>query len=82
MVLASERAAQAINRTYPTAVDLFSGAGGLTLGLRLARFRVLGAVEINDLAAATYRSNFRSIRLWHMDIKELSVARVLRELDL
>lgn len=67
---------------YPTAVDLFSGAGGLTLGLRLARFRVVGAVEVSELAADTYRSNFPAIRLWKMDIRELSIARVLHELDL
>jgi len=69
-------------RDYPTAVDLFSGAGGLTLGLRWARFEVLGAVEIDPLAAETYRANFPGIRLWEMDIQDLSVARVLRELDL
>ncbi len=67
---------------YPTAVDLFSGAGGLTLGLRRARFRVLGAVEVDPLAAETYRSNFTSVHLWEMDIRRLSVARVMRELAL
>ena len=68
--------------SYPTAVDLFSGAGGLTLGLRWARFKVLGAVELNSLAAETYRSNFPRVRLWEMDIRDLPVARVRRELDL
>jgi DNA (cytosine-5)-methyltransferase 1 len=69
-------------RKYPTAVDLFSGAGGLTLGLRWARFKVLGAVEIDSLAAETYRANFPGIRLWEVDIQSLSVAKMLRELDL
>jgi DNA (cytosine-5)-methyltransferase 1 len=69
-------------RRYPTAIDLFSGAGGLTLGLRRARFKVLGAVEIDKLAAETYRSNLPGVRLWETDIRELSVARVLRELGL
>lgn len=67
---------------YPTAIDLFSGAGGLTLGLRRARFRVLGAVEVDPLAAETYRSNFTSVHLWEMDIRRLSVARMMRELAL
>lgn len=66
----------------PTAIDLFSGAGGLTLGLRWARFRVLAAVEVDALAAETYRANFPKVHLWEMDIRTLSVARVLRELDL
>ena len=70
------------NRKYPTAIDLFSGAGGLTLGLRRARFKVVGAVEVSELAAATYRSNFRDVSLWNIDIQKLSVARVLRELDM
>src|SRR5438270_13907426 len=70
------------DRRYPTAIDLFAGAGGLTLGLRWARFRVLGAVEIDPLAAETYRANFPTVSLWEMDIRRLSVARVLRELNL
>lgn len=67
---------------FPTAIDLFSGAGGLTLGLRRARFKVLGAVEVEPLAAETYRSNFPSVKLWELDIRTLSIARVLRELKL
>jgi DNA (cytosine-5)-methyltransferase 1 len=67
---------------YPTAIDLFAGAGGLTLGLRWARFRVVGAVEIDSLAAESYRANFPTVHLWEMDIRELSISRVLRELGL
>lgn len=39
-------------------VDLFSGAGGLTLGLRDAGWRPLLAVDSWADAVATYRSNF------------------------
>lgn len=74
--------ASSSSRRFPTAIDLFAGAGGLTLGLRWARFKVLAAVEIDLLAAETYRSNFPGVRLWETDIRRLSVARVLRELDL
>lgn len=69
-------------KQWPTAIDLFSGAGGLSLGLRQARFRVLGAVEKDSLAAETYRANFPRVVLWEMDIRKLSIARVLRDLDL
>ncbi len=69
-------------RRYPTAIDLFSGAGGLTLGLRWARFKVLGAVEIDPVAAETYRSNFPGVKLWETDIRSLAIARVRRELNL
>lgn len=70
------------SRRWPTAIDLFSGAGGLTLGLRQACFKVVGAVEIDDLAAETYRDNFPRVHLWEMDVRDLTVARVLRELQL
>lgn len=66
----------------PTAVDLFAGCGGLTVGLKRAGFSVRGAVEINPLAAKTYRANHRSVVLWRRDIRELSADRVLRRLRL
>lgn len=41
-----------------TAVDLFCGAGGMTLGLERAGIRVLGALDSWDPAVRTYRENF------------------------
>lgn len=41
----------------PLAVDLFAGAGGLSLGLHMAGWRVAVAVEWDANAAATYRHN-------------------------
>lgn len=41
----------------PTAIDLFCGAGGLSLGLRLGGFSVVGAVDNDDVAVRTYRDN-------------------------
>lgn len=65
-----------------TAIDLFAGAGGLSLGLRRAGFQVLGAVELDDLAAATYAMNHRGTKLWTCDIRDLSPASVARTLRL
>jgi DNA (cytosine-5)-methyltransferase 1 len=65
-----------------TAIDLFSGAGGLTLGLKKAGFRVLAGVEINPIAASTYRANHPDIKLFECDIKNLSRKDLLRGLSL
>lgn len=39
------------------AIDLFAGAGGLSLGLHLAGIDIVGAVEIDSHACETYRHN-------------------------
>lgn len=51
------------------AVDVFSGAGGLTLGLKRAGFRVAAAVEIEDHAFATYKTNHPEVRAIKQDIR-------------
>jgi DNA (cytosine-5)-methyltransferase 1 len=65
-----------------TAIDLFCGAGGLSLGLRQAGFEVLGAVEISELAARTYRLNHRTTTVWQQNIRSLGPQTVLTALDL
>lgn len=65
-----------------TAIDLFSGAGGLTCGLKQAGFRVLTGVEINSLAARTYRANHPDAGLVEADIRTLSPHAVMESLNL
>jgi DNA (cytosine-5)-methyltransferase 1 len=60
----------------PLAIDLFSGAGGLTRGLRDAGFSVIGAVEKDALAAESYRSNFPRVRMWESDIRDVTGAEI------
>ncbi|UFS67418.1 DNA cytosine methyltransferase [Paracoccus denitrificans] len=42
----------------PVAVDLFAGAGGMSLGFEQAGFDVVAAVEIDPVHAATHEFNF------------------------
>lgn len=60
-----------------TAIDLFSGAGGLTLGLKQAGFRVLAGVELEDVPANTFRENHPDVLCIHKDIQILGVAELL-----
>src|SRR6201999_662241 len=64
----------------PKAIDLFSGCGGLTLGLSQAGFRVVGAVEVDSLAVETYKANHENVYVWPKDIRKISVASVMRRL--
>jgi site-specific DNA-cytosine methylase len=61
----------------PTVIDTFSGCGGSSLGLHLAGYDERLAVEWDNKAAATYRSNFPDVPLYHGDIKELSPDRAV-----
>ena len=65
-----------------TAVDLFCGAGGLTVGLRRAGFAVLGAIDVEPLAVRAYRANHPETAIWQGDIRRLDPARMRRLLGL
>ena len=56
----------------PIGIDLFSGAGGMTLGARMAGIEVVYAVENCPVAASTYRNNFPSVPLFVGDIRSLT----------
>lgn len=49
-----------MRRGHPTVVDLFAGAGGLSLGLKQAGWETRVACEFDPSACNTYRANFRS----------------------
>ena len=61
------------NDSRYTAVDLFAGAGGMTLGLRQAGFDVVGAIEIDSLAAETYGLNHPKTRIVNSDIRNVDL---------
>lgn len=45
-------------RMRPIGIDLFSGAGGMSLGFEQAGFDVVAAVEIDPIHSATHQRNF------------------------
>lgn len=65
-----------------TAIDLFCGAGGLTEGLKQAGFQVLAGVEINPIAASTYKLNHPEVACFEVDIKKLSTEILLNRLNI
>ena len=66
-------------RTWPTAIDLYSGSGAATDALKAAHFRVVAAVDNDPGACATYRLNHPRVRLYEIDIKELDPTVILRD---
>lgn len=66
----------------PAALDLFSGAGGLSLGLKKAGFTVIGAVDNDGTSMKTYRANHPDVRLWEQDLADLPAEEVRDELGL
>lgn len=59
------------------AIDLFSGCGGLTQGLKDAGFTVGVAVEIDALAAETYAANHPDVNLFNADIRDISSSEIM-----
>jgi DNA (cytosine-5)-methyltransferase 1 len=54
------------------AIDLFSGAGGLSWGLEAAGFHSLLAVEQDKWAAQTYKANLSRAEVITRDLEEFS----------
>lgn len=63
-------------------VDLFCGAGGLTLGLQQAGWRTAAAVEYDPAACLTYRRNFPKVRLIEGDVRAVEFGSFAGKIDL
>ena len=55
-----------------TAIDLFAGAGGLSLALQDSGYKILMANEINPRFAETHKYNFPNVPLIQKDINEVT----------
>ena len=67
-----------IRLTKPLAIDLFCGAGGLSLGLKNAGFKVVSAVEIDKEVAKTYAANHPETKLIIKDIRKVNAEELLK----
>lgn len=69
-----------LNVTEFTAIDLFSGSGAFTQGLKTEGFMILAAVDIDSVACRTYRANHPEVRLVEDDIRRISAIALRDEL--
>lgn len=60
----------------PVGIDLFSGAGGLSLGFEQAGFDVAAAVEIDPIHAAVHKYNFPECAVMPRSVVGLSGAEI------
>jgi DNA (cytosine-5)-methyltransferase 1 len=73
------RSPESIRRSgQPTAVDLFSGAGGITLGLINSGFNVVYCADVDAACEATHRRNFPKIPFVREGIEKIRGAEILR----
>ncbi len=73
------RRAELLRRSsLPNAVDLFSGAGGITLGLANAGFNVVYCADLDAGCEATHKRNFPSIPFQRMAVQDVRGADILK----
>jgi len=68
------------NKTY-IAIDLFSGCGGLSEGMKQAGFKVLVGIENDPYATDCYSVNHPETVLFNKDIKKLKIREIKKLLN-
>jgi DNA (cytosine-5)-methyltransferase 1 len=61
-------------------IDLFSGAGGMSEGLKMAHFITKFAFEIDEVAALTYKLNHNKTKVYTQDIRTVKTDEIKRAL--
>lgn len=60
-------------------IDIFSGAGGLSLGAEMAGISITTAIEINPYAAKTFQRNHKGVNVLQGDIQDISPKTLLSD---
>ena len=63
----------------PTCIDLFCGAGGMSLGFEEAGFDIVAGVEIDPVHANVHTFNFPNCTVYRQDISELTGETFLKD---
>lgn len=66
------------NNNIPRVIDLFSGVGGMSLGVARAGFELAAAVELDDIAIKTHAVNFPGSNHLHWDISQTTGSALLK----
>lgn len=61
-------------------IDLFSGAGGLSLGFEQAGFEIIGGIDFDKSAIETFNFNFFKARALHLDLLDVDNEYILNRL--
>jgi DNA (cytosine-5)-methyltransferase 1 len=67
------------SRVAHSVVDLFAGAGGMSLGFEMAGYKITNAVELMDIAADTHERNFPNCKVHRGDIADFRPSDQLAE---
>lgn len=66
------------NQKSPTCISLFTGCGGLDIGLEAAGFRVVAATDIDETCAETYKKNHPEVPYLVGTIGGISTEKILK----
>jgi len=65
-----------------TCIDLFCGAGGSTLGAKLAGCKVIAAYDLNSTHLKSYRANYPDVPTYCADVLELEASELPEGADI
>ena len=71
-----------IDFSRPLAVDLFAGAGGLSLGLEQAGYEIAAAVEYDPIHAAVHEFNFPYGKTFAADCSKITGEQIRQESEI